>query len=165
MSKMLKPTIILIALLSLAGCDNKMNSKSEAEKVTISYEMGLLPRLMSIPGKPVSVKWELDESRENAGNLVALLEYSTADKQNIITNSNKVENPSSDRIDAEFYDNWLPEEAKKGIETNKIEGVYELKGVIPLLPNLFTQTELSPYVNGSVTPLAGGYILVALYAM
>jgi hypothetical protein len=43
--------------------------------------------------------------------------------------------------------------------------MYELSGVMALKPDLFTRTDLSPYVNGSVTPLSGGYILVSLYAL
>jgi len=160
---MFKYLTILSMLVCMTGCDNKMNSKSE--KMNISHDMGLLPKLMSIPGTPLSVKWQLDESRENSGSLEALLEYSVEDKKYILDNSNKFENPSPDRINAEFYDSWIPKNAKKDIEVNKLDNVYELKEVIPLLPNLFTQTELSPYVNGSITPLAGGYIFISLYSM
>lgn len=162
---MFKYLTILSVLFCITGCDNKMNSSSKSEKINVSYEMGLLPKLMSIPGKPLSVKWQVGETRENSGNLVALLEYSVEDKQNILNNSNKFENPSSDSINAEFYDSWIPDAAKKGIEIEKMDDAYKLKEVIPLLPNLFTQTELSPYVNGSITPLADGYIFVALYSM
>ena len=161
---MFKYLTILSVLLCMTGCDNKMNSSSKSEKINVSYEMGLLPKLMSIPGNPISVKWQVDESQENAGNLVALLEYSSEDKKYILDNSNKFENPSSDRINVKFYDSWIPEDAKIGIEVKKLDKVYELTKVIPLLPNLFTQTELSPYVNGSITPLADGYIFIALYS-
>jgi len=156
---------VLTLLLSLFGCDGAAEKTSSAEKIQVSYEPGLLPKLMSIPGKPISVKWQIDESKFNAGSLIALLEYSAEDKLYILKNSHAYENISHDRIGAGFYDSWIPASAKKGIEVIKHDSVYELKGVIPVLPNLFTRTELSPYVNGRVTPLAGGYILVSLYSM
>ena len=45
----------------------------------------------------------------------------------------------------------------------ELDGVYELEGIEPLQSNPLTQTDLSPYVNGSTIPLGKGYILVMLH--
>lgn len=68
-------------------------------------------------------------------------------------------------MDAVFYETWLPAESKESLKTELVNGSYELKNILALQPGLFAQTELSPYVNGSITPLSGGYILVSLYSM
>lgn len=109
----------------------------------------------------------VDESSERStGSLRALLEYSAADKAAILENSPGFDSKSNDRVNAEFYDTWLPESAKENIHTQAVgDDMYELSGIIPLRADLFTNAELSPYVNGSITPLSGGYILVSLYAM
>ena len=162
---MLKIIISFTFLLYTTGCDYTAASKTKANKVRTYYEIGLLPKLMSIPGNPVSVKWQIDETKENAGNLIVLLKYSPQDKQLILENSKIADNPSFDRIGIDIYDTWITEEAKRGLEVKIINKVYELKGIPQYTPDVFIQTELSPYVNGSVTPLAGGYIFISLYSM
>lgn len=163
---LMRISIFLFIIFILPGCDNNISTTTKTVNENIQYEMGVLPKLMSIPGKPFSVKWQIDESKErNTGNLVALLKYSDDDKNFIISNSKKYDNDSFDRIEAKFFDTWLPDAAKKSINIKKLDAVYELQGVVPMMPNLFTRTELSPYVNGSATPLSEGYILVLLYTM
>lgn len=108
----------------------------------------------------------VDESSERStGSLRALLEYSAADKAAILENSPGFDSKSNDRINAEFYDTWLPDSAKANIKTQPVDDMYELSGIMSLRADLFSKAELSPYVNGSITPLSGGYILVSLYAM
>ena len=143
-----------------------MPSSAEQLNKEIHTEIGVLNKLISLPTEPLSVKWDIEESKQSGnGSIRALLEFSKQDKQSILNKSSGFDNKSNDRIDEVFFDTWLPAEAKDGIEVKKINGVYELVGVMALQPNLFTQTKLSPYVNGSITPLAGGFILVSLYSM
>ena len=162
---LLKYSLLLLTLI-LFGCDNKMPSSAEQLNKEVHTEIGILNKLISLPAEPLSVKWDIDESKQSGnGSIRALLEFSEKDKQNILDKSSAFDKKSNDRIDAVFFDTWLTVEAKEGIEVKKVNGVYELVGVMALKPNLFTQTKLSPYVNGSVTPLAGGFILVSLYSM
>ncbi len=142
-----------------------MSTTEEKAAIEIHHEMGNLPKLMSIPGKVLSVKWQVDESRMNAGSLFALLEFSDEDKTKIVNDSEKYEIQSNARLDIEFFDTWIPEQARQGIKLTISGTDYELQGVVPVQPNLFTQAELSPYVNGRVYPLAGGFVLVYLYSM
>ena len=158
--------ILLLMPLILIGCDNQMPASSEQSNNKIQTEIGILNKLISIPAEPLSVKWEINESKERGtGSLRALLEFSVQDKLDILKKSNAFDNKTNDRIDANFYDTWLPAESKESVRTELVSGSYELKDILALQPDLFTQTELSPYVNGSITPLSGGYILVSLYSM
>ncbi len=143
-----------------------MPSSTEQLNIEIHTEIGILNKLISLPAEPLSVKWDLDESsQKGTGSLRALLEFNEQDKKNIIDKSEAFDNKSDDRIETKFFDTWLPAKAKEGINIEKVTEAYVLIGVSVRQPNLFTQTELSPYVNGSVTPLNGGYVLVTLYSM
>ena len=156
-----KHLVVTCLLLVLSvGCDNS----GTAMKTEKHNELGMLPKLLSLPRQPLSVKWTIEESTDR-GSLRALLQFSAADKTFILNNSPEFEIKTNDRLDAELFDSWLPEEARAEIETQRQGDEYELLGVVPLQPDLFTQNEMSPYVNGSVTPLGDGYVLVWLYAM
>lgn len=156
---------LVFILLILSGCDSSV-STTEPMNITVHEELGILPKLISLPKQPLSVKWQVDESsKTNTGSLRALLEFSSEDKASILENSPEFDSKSNDRINAEFYDTWLPDSAKANIQTQAVGDMYELSGIMPLKADLFTSAELSPYVNGSITPLSGGYILISLYAM
>jgi hypothetical protein len=155
----------VFCVLLFSGCDNTV-STTEPTRPIVHDELGILPKLISLPKQPISVKWQLDEHPEkNTGNLLALLEFSPQNKIFIIENSPEFDSKQNDRLRVELFDAWLPERAKDGIEVRVVDGAYELSGVRGFKPDLFTRTDLSPYVNGCITPLSGGYILVSLYAM
>ena len=141
-----------------------MPTSSEQPSKEVHTEVGILNKLISIPAEPITVKWEINESKET-GSLRALLKFKDEDKLHILKNSASFDKLENDTLDSESCEQWLPEDAKVGIETKKNGSAYTLIDVIAIQPNLFTQTELSPYVNGSITPLSGGYILVSLYSM
>jgi hypothetical protein len=157
--------LVFFIIFMLSGCDNTV-STTEPMNITVYDELGILPKLISLPKQPLSVKWQVDESSERStGSLRALLEFSAPDKAYILENSPQFDSISNDRINAEFYDAWLPDSAKTSIKTQAVDDMYELSGIVALKADLFTKAELSPYVNGSITPLSGGYILVSLYAL
>jgi hypothetical protein len=155
-------------VLLFSGCDNTV-STTEPTRPIVHDELGILPKLISLPKQPISVKWQLDEYPEkNTGNLQALLEFSPQNKIFIIENSPEFDSKQNAILRIELFDAWLPEHAKDSIEVRVVDGIvgaYELSGVRGFKPDLFTRTDLSPYVNGYITPLSGGYILVSLYAM
>jgi hypothetical protein len=156
---------LAFCVLLLSGCDNTVSTPEPMSPV-VHDELGILPKLISLPKQPISVKWQVDESPEqNTGSLRALLEFSPQDKLSIIESSPEFDSKEDDRISAELFNVWLPESAKANIKTRAVEDMYELSGIMALKPDLFTRTDLSPYVNGSITPLSGGYILVSLYAL
>lgn len=156
---------LVFVLLILTGCDSVV-STIDSVNINTHDELDILPKLISLPKQPLSVKWQIDESSErNTGSLRALLEFSATDKAAILANSPEFDSKSNDRINAEFYDTWLPDSAKTNIQKQVVDDVYELSGVMPRRADLFTNAELSPYVNGSITPLSGGYILISLYAI
>lgn len=164
---LLQKTIFsLIIILLIFGCEKEMTVAKEEKTIQIHTEMGVLDKLISLPKKPIAVKWSIDESSsQGSGNLTVLLEFTETDKKYLVENSKAFEKERNDKIDVDFYNNWLPEEAKKSIKTKTINGNYELIDIKALQPNLFNKTELSPYVNGSITPLNHGFILLSLYSM
>lgn len=165
MRKRLKYLFIFSICLILVGCEKDMNA-DQARMETIKTDLGILPKLISLPRQPVNVIWEVDEKAGmDNGTLVALLNYTDEDYAYIVNNSLKYESNSNDRMNAQFYKKWVPEELQKTIKIEKQGENYELIGIKQLKPELFTQTDLSPYKNGSITPLGRGYILVSLYAM
>lgn len=149
----------------LLGCDN-MAETNESENKEIQIELGILPKLMSLPKQPVSVKWRLTENLEQGtGYLVALLKFKESDYKYIVDNSPPFENKINAKILIEIYDKWLPDDAKTGINNKFNRELYELIGIFGLKPNLFNKTQLSPYIHGEIIPLNNGYIWVELSSM
>lgn len=157
---------MVFVCIALMGCD-KMTEKNKSGTNEIQTELGDLPHLMSLPKQPVSVKWRLDEDSERGtGNLMALLKFEKSDYKYILDNSPSFENKMNAKMPIEFYDKWLPEEAKTGIQVKKyFENLYELIGIQGLEPKLFTKTPMSPYIHGDITPLRNEYVWVLLYSM
>jgi len=156
----------MITLLLLAGCDNNMSTLPEKSETKFHTEIGVLNKLISLPKDPITVKWKVNESRgSETGSLRALLKFKEEDQASIVNDSLSFDKEINDTVSAEIYEGWLTADAKAGLEATKEGERYTLNGVFSLQPDLFTKTELSPYVNGSITPLSGGYILVSLYSM
>lgn len=160
----MKSVIVLIFLL-LTGCDESPDPTA-SPRVLTSTDRLLLEKFISLPRPPISVKWEVVEiPARGTGSLIALLEFTLKDKRYILNHGKPFELQVNDRMNAEFYDSWLPAVAKSDIRVS-LQGIsYELHDVTSSQADMFTNTELSPYVNGSITPLAKGYILVSLYSM
>jgi hypothetical protein len=160
--------VLLLVTLLLLGCEEDMETEIKNEQV-INTELGALPKLMSLPKIPEKVKWEIDENGENgdrdSGGLSALLYYTQENYDYIVNNSPSFESPGNVNLQADFYKKWVPRSLQESIKTIAKNDSFELVGVIPLQSGLFTKTELSPYVNGSVIPLGDGYVLVSLYSM
>ena len=108
-------------------------------------------------------KWELDApANRDTGLLLALLKFKPEDYQYILDNSPPLEPRVNHTTHAGLYDNWIPAVAKAGIIAQPDGEAYELMDVEAFGSDLFTQTTLSPYVDGYVVPLKNGYILVIL---
>ena len=134
---------------------NKMNT-----------ELGLLPKLISLPKQPNTVLWQLEEAPgRDSGSLTALLSFKETDYQYIVDHSPKTEANTNQIMPPEFYKKWVPESLRNTIKTSVNGDSLELLNIKSLQAELFTQSELSPYKNGSVTPLGNGFILVSLYSM
>jgi len=158
-------SLFLIIIISLVSCDDKPD-RIYAEKHDVSFDADILNKLMSFPRYPISVKWETRElNNKEAGSLVALLEYSEQEYHDIVKSSKPFDTVRNDRLAIYLYDTFLPDKSKQGIHTQSDGVYYELLNVSALHANIFTNSELSPYVNGSVTPLSNGFVLVSLYSM
>ncbi len=157
---------LCLVFILITGCENEISPSGGNKANRIETGIGNLDKLMSIPATPLEVKWQINEEhRSGNGSLQALFKFAKEDKKKIINESEVFDAIADDRISAEIYDGWLPEDAKKGLIVEKTGDLYVLKQVNGLKANLFTQTELSPYVNGSITLLGDGYIFVSLYSM
>lgn len=157
--------VFVLPFILLVGCD-ELSVPEETEQVFKSTDLELLPKFISLPRQPLSAKWEVVEiqGRDN-GTLTALLEFTANDKRYVLQHSQAFDLQLNIRLDAGFYDAWLPAAAKAGVTVRQQEERYELLGLVPMQANLFTNAALSPYVNGQIAPLANGFILVFLYAM
>jgi len=147
------------------GCENDMKAEQVAVE-TMNTELGILPKLVSLPKQPDTVLWEIDEQEgQDNGSLVILLKFSEEDYAYIIGNSNEVDSRANDVMNIDFFRKWVPSTIRESINTVEKGDSYELQDIKQYKPDLFTNTELSPYKNGSVTALGQGYILVSLYTM
>jgi hypothetical protein len=162
-------TILLIfASMLLLGCDI-MTESNKKKPEGIHKEIGILPKLISLPRQPISVKWKRKQFHRDFL-LIALLGFTESDYKYIIENSNPLESKVNRIISPEIYDKWLPDEAKSGITVKPFSTAagataYELFGIYSLHPNLFANPQLSSYIHGYITPLKKGYILVLLQTM
>lgn len=156
--------LILIIAAIATGCDKDM--KTEQSTSTINTELGILPKLISLPKQPKKVLWQVTEQKgKDNGTLVALLSFSDADYDYIVQKSQTTEANIDDVMDGDFYEKWVPEKLRQQIKIQKNGDRVELIGIKRMKPDLFTQAEISPFKNGSVTPLGEGYLLVSLYSM
>jgi len=151
--------IVIIISILLIGCDKVTAPDTVKSEHKIHYELGILPKIMSMPAIPLKVKWQLSGDRS----LYALLTYSPEDYKFIIENSTPFEVVNNTRLDATFYRDWLENKIKLNVIYHNDS--YEIIGAYDTQPNLFIQAEHSPFVNGSALPLGNGIILVSLYAM
>jgi len=151
---MLTRYLLIILLCTLfSGCDVEMNNETAIIN-KINTDLGILPKLMSLPKQPLHVKWEVnEEDNKDNGTLVALLHYSADDYRYIMENSRALEANNNDRMPVEFYKKWVPIKLRDSIKVEEKDNTYELMGIKPLDPGLFRSTGPSPYVNGNVTPL------------
>jgi len=151
--------IAIIVSILLIGCKEVKDPDTVKSEHEVHYELGLLPKIMSMPATPLKVKWQLSGDR----NLYALLTYSQEDYKFVIENSTPFEVVSNTKLNDTFYRDWLENKIK--LDATYHNGSYEIIGVHDVQANLFVQAEHSPFVNGSVTPLGEGIVLVSLYAM
>ena len=114
----IKKRLILLIVIFIFGCDEKMPAATTQSSNQIHTEIGILNKLISLPKEPLSVKWELNESKETGtGYLNVLLEFNDGDKAYILNNSEAFETQRNDKMEMKFYRDWLPEKAKNDIET------------------------------------------------
>jgi hypothetical protein len=159
--------LLIVASMLLLGCDN-MTENNMIKTESIHTEIGILPKLISLPRQPVSVKWRREQFHRDFL-LLALLKFTESDYNYIIENSQTFEGKGNRFMAPETYDNWLPDDAKSGIIAKPLTAAgvtaYELIGITPLKANLFANRDLSSYIHGSITPLRNGYILIGLQTM
>ena len=65
----------------------------------------------------------------------------------------------------EWFKKWVPEEIKATLSTSEESQHTIIQDTYVYEPTLFTENAKSPYVNGDITPLGNGYILLSLYSM
>ena len=136
--------MLLVNMLS-TGCDKVLNPERVAN-ATLNTELGMLPKLISLPKQPKHVLLaSCGSGWENNSTLVALQTYSNADYDFIVKNSEATEAYSKDVMNADFYEKWMPEKLKPLIKAQQKDDSVELRGIKCLLPQLFTQADLSPF--------------------
>ena len=153
--------LLVIVTVIIGACGDK----DMAPTNLIHTELGILPKLISIPYDVISVKWQEPSSTErDAQNLLVLLQFSEVDALKIVENNPQMLN-SSIALPRVLYENWVPALAKHSIEFEQQGENFHLKNITVLEPNSFTKTQLSPFVNGKVYALPNGYFLIDLYSM
>lgn len=126
-------------------------------------ELGNLPRLISLKVLPSSVRWHISENQQR-GSLTALLKFSANEYDRIVKASPAI-GQGSDSLPQPFFDEWVPKNLK--LSTRRLPDLkrVELVGLPPRRPDWFTEGRLSPFVNGQLTTLGEGYLLLSLYSM
>lgn len=125
--------------------------------------LDVLPQIMKIPAQPLKTKWILTQGHRN---VTALFLFSEKDYQFITENSrawDKRDNETYSLSGEDFYHNWLPEEAREGIEAKTlVNGSYKLMNIQSYDPDMF-YLEGGRYVFGQMIALKNNYILVSLW--
>ncbi|WP_139309858.1 hypothetical protein [Teredinibacter haidensis] len=135
------------------------------QKYITSTEMGLLPKLISIPSDVVSVKWRApDDGASGSKNLLVLIRFSNNDYEKVLGDSEPLGNAKT-RFPKALFDEWVPQELKNNMQVQQQGDIYLLETVQPYQPSVFTRTDLSPFVNGTLYPLGDGYMLLDLTSM
>jgi hypothetical protein len=157
----------IFASMLLMGCDD-MTENNKIKPESIHTEIGILSKLISLPRQPVSVKWKTERYHQDSS-LLALLKFKEVDYNYIVENSQTFGSKINRIMSPEIYDKWLPDDAKSGITVKPFSATgvtaYELIGITQLKANLFANRDLSPYLQGRITPLKNGYILISLSTM
>ena len=94
---------IILLFLFITGCEENNTPVSPKLENQIQHEVGQLTYIMSLPIKPLKVKWQ----SLNNNDLTALFTYSEKDYQCIIDNSTAYESVHNVQLMAEFYRDWL----------------------------------------------------------
>jgi hypothetical protein len=159
-------TLLFALNIILLGCnDMKETSNEKIDYGSIQTEIGILPKLISLPRQPVLVKWKIEKNHGNDSVLYVLFKFNENDFKYIKDHSLSFEHKKNETLWTEFYDKWLPEDAKTGIAIKLVGEAYELIGIVGRKANLFANPDLSSYIHGGITPLKNGYISVALETM
>jgi len=156
--------ILIFSLLLLISCGDNMETNTE-NNPPVNTEMGLLNKLISFPKQPESLKWQVHETEGDAANLVALLVYSPDDVSVILANSPALTAKGVTRFPQAFFEEWVPAKITASMNKQINEAVVTLPDVHAYAPDVFTQTDLSPFVNGTLYDLGDGYLLLDLSAM
>lgn len=153
--------IVTLALL-IASCDFLENDYVEKEP-EVYYELKHLPKMMSFPRQPLKVKWEQPvPNKFGQSELIALMKFSPEDYDYIVKNSKNFDIINDDNLSIEFFNKWIDKSIADKMTLIEKDGEYILKGYSRVEPNLFVRARGTPFVKGTVHPLADGYILVAL---
>lgn len=152
-----------ILLLSLTACGEPRKKSSEAP--IIQTELGVLPKLISLPKQPIAVRWLPPSEQLPDSSLDALLKFSSDDYAYILDHSQPGAATRNVQLPKEYVEAWVPAEVRAKIEKTVHQDLVELHGIHQREPDIFTQTQLSPYIHGSFIPLGDGYILLNLYSM
>jgi hypothetical protein len=159
-------TLLLTINIIFLGCDDmKDTSKKKIDYGSIQTEIGILPKLISLPRQPLLVKWKIYNKHGNDSALLALLKFNEKDYDFIIKNSKTSKRKTNETWLIETYDKWLPEDVRSGIKVKIVGQSYELIGISRLEANLFANPKRSSYIHGAIIPLKNGYISVNLFTM
>lgn len=165
-------TIILTAIT--LGCENNTGHQYQSEQskdsnMKVSTELGILTKLMPLPYNPSIIAWGIDEkrtpARDVAGTLYVLLKYSEEEYNKVVKNSTPYDNPNVLMyIRSNFYTQWIPETLKAKLNVKELSDRFQVLDVQSAEPNLFIDTDLSPYVNGRLTFLDNEHVFIMLHS-
>lgn len=143
-----------------------VDSKTPDNSPIIVTELSTLPYLISLPKQPISVKWQKPGPDPERTFIVALFKFSPQDYNEIVAKSPNFDLIQDARIPKEFFNKWVDESISSQLDIEESDdGIYILKGVNDLKPDLFTQAPSSPFIHGDFTPLGNGFILLTLHTL
>lgn len=158
--------MILLSLLMGCADDNEGNTMETEEQIK-GGDLSLLKKLIKLPDDAYEIKWEAKE--DSSGGLTSLsvffrlpeVGYNTA-----VTNSIAFDTPIKDsQVSIQVVESWFPQELKSKFSTVQNGEAYILKDVETKSANDFVIGGMSPFVNGQLTLLGDGYLLLQMYTM
>lgn len=169
-------SIIITAILTIItlGCENSTEHQHQSQTNTdsemkISTELGILPKLMTLPYNPTIIAWGIQEkrtpARDNAGIIGALFKYSEENYQKVFADSRRYELPADSINTApEFFHEGIPYEIKALLKTKDLSDRIQISDIGAAKPNLFIRSTISPYIEGRVAFIDKEHVLVMLYS-
>ena len=158
--------IIVSAVLFVTGCQqNSESHKEKKEDIVIQTTLGNLPKFINLPATPTEVKWQTEQLGGDNWSLTAMLQFTKADFDKIVSQSSKHETPNKPKIANSYLFGLLPETIQQQYSDKKAEE-FVYVDAYTITPDAFVDANKSPLVNGDAVVFEDEHVfLLHLYTM
>ena len=162
----LRLVAIAIALIAVtSGCVPDNQSSKPKDAIVIQTSLGDLPKFINLPATPTHVKWQTEQLNGDNWSLTAMLQFTKADFDRILSQSTKLDSQAKSKVPKSYLFNLLPESINRRYQDKNTEDLIEVDANT-VAPNVFIDVNKSPLVNGDVVVFEKENIfLLSLYTM